>query len=146
MSAGNGGSGTHTTFVCVRRGGLEPPRPKSPDPKSGAATNYATCAHVCEMQSTPKRKPLTYVCKDTKLFCDFQNDRQPSAPRRNLTPYMAALPIIPRKRSISDIPISFMWTCTEPSSLEMNTIEECNTIATASSNSKIACMWLTGIL
>ncbi len=31
-------------LIIVRRGGLEPPRPKSPDPKSGAATNYATCA------------------------------------------------------------------------------------------------------
>jgi hypothetical protein len=25
--------------------GLEPPRLAAPDPKSGAATNYATCAH-----------------------------------------------------------------------------------------------------
>ena len=24
--------------------GLEPPRREAPDPKSGAATNYATCA------------------------------------------------------------------------------------------------------
>ena len=49
-------------FVCVERGnetplrlrelqgcsvrmkGLEPPRPKTLDPKSNAATNYATCA------------------------------------------------------------------------------------------------------
>ena len=25
--------------------GLEPPRREAPDPKSGAATNYATCAN-----------------------------------------------------------------------------------------------------
>lgn len=30
--------------VCVRMKGLEPPRPKTLDPKSNAATNYATCA------------------------------------------------------------------------------------------------------
>ena len=28
----------------VRMEGLEPPRREAPDPKSGAATNYATCA------------------------------------------------------------------------------------------------------
>ena len=28
----------------VRMEGLEPPRLSAPDPKSGAATNYATCA------------------------------------------------------------------------------------------------------
>ncbi len=30
--------------MFVRMKGLEPPRPKSLDPKSNAATNYATCA------------------------------------------------------------------------------------------------------
>lgn len=30
----------------VRPGGLEPPRPKTLDPKSNAATNYATGANV----------------------------------------------------------------------------------------------------
>jgi len=29
---------------CVRMKGLEPPRLSAPDPKSGAATNYATSA------------------------------------------------------------------------------------------------------
>lgn len=29
---------------CVRMKGLEPPRREAPDPKSGAATNYATSA------------------------------------------------------------------------------------------------------
>ncbi len=31
-------------FQSVRMKGLEPPRPESLDPKSNAATNYATCA------------------------------------------------------------------------------------------------------
>ncbi len=31
-------------FRFVRMEGLEPPRRETPDPKSGAATNYATCA------------------------------------------------------------------------------------------------------
>lgn len=32
-------------FSCVRMKGLEPPRLTSLDPKSSAATNYATCAN-----------------------------------------------------------------------------------------------------
>jgi hypothetical protein len=32
------------TIPCVRKKGLEPPRLAAPDPKSGAATNYATSA------------------------------------------------------------------------------------------------------
>jgi hypothetical protein len=31
-------------FHLVRKKGLEPPRREAPDPKSGAATNYATSA------------------------------------------------------------------------------------------------------
>ena len=34
-------------FPFVRMEGLEPPRREAPDPKSGAATNYATCAWKC---------------------------------------------------------------------------------------------------
>ena len=35
----------HPGFLhFVRMEGLEPPRREAPDPKSGAATNYATCA------------------------------------------------------------------------------------------------------
>ena len=30
--------------IFVRMEGLEPPRLSAPDPKSGTATNYATCA------------------------------------------------------------------------------------------------------
>ena len=32
------------SYDFVRMEGLEPPRLAAPDPKSGAATNYATCA------------------------------------------------------------------------------------------------------
>jgi hypothetical protein len=32
-------------FYLVRKKGLEPPRREAPDPKSGAATNYATSAY-----------------------------------------------------------------------------------------------------
>ncbi len=34
------------TLICVRLKGLEPSRPKTPDPKSGASTNSATSALV----------------------------------------------------------------------------------------------------
>ncbi len=33
-------------MIVVRTKGLEPPRRKTPDPKSGAATNYATSANA----------------------------------------------------------------------------------------------------
>lgn len=33
----------------VRKKGLEPPRREAPDPKSGAATNYATSAFIFEI-------------------------------------------------------------------------------------------------
>src|SRR5437870_3599326 len=33
-------------FQCVRMKGLEPPRLTAPDPKSGAAANYATSAYI----------------------------------------------------------------------------------------------------
>jgi hypothetical protein len=33
-------------FYLVRKKGLEPPRREAPDPKSGAATNYATSAFL----------------------------------------------------------------------------------------------------
>ena len=35
---------------CVRMKGLEPPRLTAPDPKSGAATNYATSAWYLRRQ------------------------------------------------------------------------------------------------
>ena len=34
-------------FLIVRMKGLEPPRLSAPDPKSGAAANYATSADAC---------------------------------------------------------------------------------------------------
>ena len=36
-------------FLFVRLKGLEPPRLSSPDPKSGAATNYATAAFAVDV-------------------------------------------------------------------------------------------------
>ena len=33
-------------FLFVRMEGLEPPRLAAPDPKSGSATNYDTCANL----------------------------------------------------------------------------------------------------
>ena len=35
----------------MRKKGLEPPRREAPDPKSGAATNYATSAVGCLMRA-----------------------------------------------------------------------------------------------
>ena len=42
-------------------------------------------------------------------------------------------------------PMSLRWTCTEPSSFDMKIIDEWRTMATASSNSIMAWMWLTGM-
>ena len=41
-------------------------------------------------------------------------------------------------RSMMVCPISLRWTCTEPSSFEMNNMEEWSTMATALSNSMMA--------
>ena len=41
-------------LVFVRLKGLEPPRRETPDPKSGAATNYATAACVAFLFSGAK--------------------------------------------------------------------------------------------
>lgn len=38
------GDGLRAAILFVRMKGLEPPRPETLDPKSNAATNYATCA------------------------------------------------------------------------------------------------------
>lgn len=38
------GDGLRAAILLVRMKGLEPPRPETLDPKSNAATNYATCA------------------------------------------------------------------------------------------------------
>ena len=42
--------------------GLEPPRLSAPDPKSGAATNYATAAEM--------------VCKDKAIYCITKKKKQ----------------------------------------------------------------------
>ncbi len=38
----------------MRKKGLEPPRREAPDPKSGAATNYATSASLFPLFGTAK--------------------------------------------------------------------------------------------
>ena len=42
------------TCFLVRKKGLEPPRREAPDPKSGAATNYATSASLFPLFGTAK--------------------------------------------------------------------------------------------
>ena len=51
----------------VRLKGLEPPRLSAPDPKSGAATNYATTA--CGLSF------FNNGCKDTTFFLTNQTCR-----------------------------------------------------------------------
>ena len=45
-------------FRLVRTKGLEPPRRQTLDPKSSAATNYATCAFA-----SAKLRPFSELCK-----------------------------------------------------------------------------------
>ena len=67
----------------VRPGGLEPPRPKTLDPKSNAATNYATGANVPQRYNfflncrSSYRHSLPSVessgkCKINESFCRTQ--------------------------------------------------------------------------
>ena len=49
------------TFVRLK--GLEPPRLSAPDPKSGAATNYATAAKL-----SAKIRTFFYPAKFSQLF------------------------------------------------------------------------------
>ena len=55
--------------LIVRMEGLEPPRREAPDPKSGAATNYATCA-ISIMKT--KNIPFCYRTKNNP--CSFQSE------------------------------------------------------------------------
>ena len=50
-------------LIVVRTKGLEPPRRKTPDPKSGAATNYATCA-ICDCK-------VSHFFRNTSLLQRF---------------------------------------------------------------------------
>ncbi len=53
---------------CVRMKGLEPPRLSAPDPKSGAATNYATSAFCCYLKNEMYLSLsglFKFGCKDT---------------------------------------------------------------------------------
>lgn len=45
----------------MRKKGLEPPRLAAPDPKSGAATNYATSA--VRILLSHKDRNQTYICQ-----------------------------------------------------------------------------------
>ena len=49
--------------------GLEPPRLSAPDPKSGAATNYATCAQ--SFARPAKVGDLQLMAKSTFDLCKF---------------------------------------------------------------------------
>lgn len=48
----------------VRKEGLEPPRLSAPDPKSGAATNYATCAPLLRTAN------IQHNLFNCKVFCE----------------------------------------------------------------------------
>lgn len=52
--------------ISVRMKGLEPPRLSAPDPKSGAAANYATSAALIELGD--KDKALLFFCKSKTIF------------------------------------------------------------------------------
>ena len=56
-------------FCSVRAKGLEPPRLTAPDPKSGAATNYATRALL--MVSECKVRQKKQITKLLQLFFHF---------------------------------------------------------------------------
>ena len=55
-----------STFLSVRAKGLEPPRLTAPDPKSGAATNYATRALL--LVSECKGREKNGITKHLSLF------------------------------------------------------------------------------
>ena len=55
-----------STFLSVRAKGLEPPRLTAPDPKSGAATNYATRALL--LVSECKGREKNGITKLLSLF------------------------------------------------------------------------------
>ena len=48
-------------FLFVRMKGLEPPRLSAPDPKSGAAANYATSALFSSLTIPPTFNQLVYA-------------------------------------------------------------------------------------
>ena len=61
-----------STFLSVRAKGLEPPRLTAPDPKSGAATNYATRALLLVSECKGREKngitKLLSVILSQKVF------------------------------------------------------------------------------
>ena len=59
-------------LYCVRTKGLEPPRLTTLDPKSSAATNYATCARITGAKVATFLQSCKYFC--IKLI--FQHSTQ----------------------------------------------------------------------
>lgn len=55
-------------LIFVRKKGLEPPRREAPDPKSGAATNYATSALGCIEDCKDRNS-----CDNSKAFLNYLN-------------------------------------------------------------------------
>ncbi len=60
-----------TRINYVRMEGLEPPRLAAPDPKSGAATNYATSAYP--LNSLPFQVIATGFVKGAQIYRLFGN-------------------------------------------------------------------------
>ena len=61
-------------FLSVRLIGLEPTRRETPDPKSGASTNFATGAFVGAklgifLQFTQKRKAFFVILPEKEAYC-----------------------------------------------------------------------------
>ncbi len=65
-------------FFFVRLKGLEPPRLSAPDPKSGAATNYATAA-CCVCGCKDKRFFLSYQVYAVLFYNNNMSDNTPFA-------------------------------------------------------------------
>ena len=64
----------------VRMEGLEPPRLSAPDPKSGTATNYATCAHLSSNGLFPAEIGVSFF-KEQQIYRLFDS-------RKELKPFL----------------------------------------------------------
>ena len=63
----------------MRMKGLEPPRPETLDPKSNAATNYATCAVIgCKVSDffMAVQKYLFFSYEDEKMMVEAEKVAQ----------------------------------------------------------------------
>ena len=59
-----------TSFVRTK--GLEPPRLTTLDPKSSAATNYATCARITGTKVATFPQSCKYFCIKLNFRCSIQ--------------------------------------------------------------------------